>query len=292
MKIFKKHCDFLEWRRGIPKEEIGFVPTMGNLHHGHLSLIEKSVKNNKYTLISIYVNPKQFGPSEDYKTYPRTLYKDCEEIHALEIKLKKTYPEIETIIFSPESNEEIYPKGYSTNIYVSGISEKLCGLKRPGHFEGVTTVVFRLFSIIDPMNAYFGQKDYQQYLIIKKMVTDLNVNVQLSSCPIVRDDDGLALSSRNQFLSLDERQKALVLPKTIRASSYIFSNNDFQQSLIKFKKLKAESLKNNDFEYLEIYDAESLNKVTPESKEILIAGAYKASKARLIDNTIVKNSNV
>ncbi len=292
MKIVKTLKELNELRSNLPKENIGLVPTMGNIHKGHLSLIEKSFRDNQYTFVTIFVNPKQFSATEDFKTYPRTLYKDSEEIHGLEMKLQRTFPEREIIIFSPQGTKDIYPKDYSTHISVSGISSKLCGPSRENHFEGVTTVVYRLLSLINPKESYFGQKDYQQLLIIKRMVKDLNINVLITSCPIIRDQEGLALSSRNQFLTPPEREKSLTLPKTIQASAYLFQNNPLEYAMEKFLQLKAETLENKSWEYLVFLDAETLEEVTPETSHYFIAGAYKATGARLIDNKIIERKYV
>jgi pantoate--beta-alanine ligase len=292
MKIFKSLNDFSDFCGSLSKKEIGFVATMGNLHKGHISLIEASFLENKYTIVSIFVNPTQFGPHEDFQNYPRTLYKDCEEIHGLEMKLQRKYPENEIFIFSPDKVEDIYPEGFSTKITVSGMTEILCGLKRPAHFEGVTTVVYKLFNLVNAQTAYFGEKDFQQFLIIKKMVADLSIPIIVKSCPIIRDNDGLALSSRNQYLTPPEREKALVLPKTIQASKYIFSQNTYKTALKKFYSLKKTSLNNSKWEYLEVYDAKTLTDISENTKEFLIAGAYQATAARLIDNTVVQNNNV
>jgi pantoate--beta-alanine ligase len=292
MRIFNTLKEFTDFRSTINKEDIGFVPTMGNLHKGHTSLIEYSFENNLYTVVTIFVNPTQFGPSEDFSNYPRTLYKDCEEIHGLEMRLQRKSPDKEIIIYSPDSIEDIYPTGFSTKITVSGMTDILCGLKRPTHFEGVTTVVYKLFTLVTPKIAYFGKKDYQQFLIIKKMVKDLSLDIKIEACPIIRDNDGLALSSRNQYLTPPEREKALVLPKTIQASSYLFSQNPLDVALVKFTALKNEVLKNGNWEYLEVCDADSLNKISNNTSEFLIAGAYQATAARLIDNTVVIKSHV
>jgi pantoate--beta-alanine ligase len=292
MKIFKTLSELNNFRSSINKENLGFVPTMGNLHKGHISLIEQSFKSNLVTVVSIFVNPTQFGPNEDFSNYPRTLYKDCEEIHGLEMKLQRKNPEKEIIVFSPDSIEEIYPDGFSTKIIVEGVTDKLCGEKRPTHFEGVTTVVYRLFSLINPKTAYFGKKDYQQFIVIKKMVKDLAIDIEIESCPIVRAEDGLALSSRNQYLTPPEREKALILPKTIQASNYLFTKNPFSVALEKFHTLKIEVMSKGKWEYLEVFDAESLEQADEKTKSFLIAGAYQATAARLIDNTVVEKAHV
>jgi len=174
---------------------IGLVPTMGYLHEGHLSLVNMSRQNNDYTVMSIFVNPTQFGPNEDFDRYPRDLERDLKLAEAAGVD----------VVFAP-SVKEMYPDGYKTYVNVEGITEVLCGKSRPGHFRGVTTIVTKLFNIVEPHRAYFGQKDAQQVAVIKKMVKDLNMNVEIITCPIVREEDGLAMSSRNVYLSPEERK--------------------------------------------------------------------------------------
>jgi pantoate--beta-alanine ligase len=181
-------------------KSIGFVPTMGYLHKGHVSLMECSKKENDITVVSIFVNPTQFGKNEDYDKYPRDLERDlkiCEEVGV-------------DYVFHP-SISQMYPEGYSTYVVMETLVDKLCGKFRPGHFKGVLTVVNKLFNIVKPDRAYFGKKDYQQYIIIKKMVQDLNIDTKVIGCPLIREEDGLALSSRNKYLTEEERKSALLL---------------------------------------------------------------------------------
>ncbi|MCX5702137.1 MAG: pantoate--beta-alanine ligase, partial [Candidatus Omnitrophica bacterium] len=202
MKIIRSIKEMSEFSKSIHAKHltIGFVPTMGALHEGHLSLIRKALRDNDKVVVSIFVNPIQFGPKEDYRHYPRNLQLDSGLCKKLGVG----------VIFYP-SVKDMYPEGHKTYVSVSGFEDVLCGKSRPGHFKGVATVVIKLFSIIGADSAYFGQKDYQQAVIIKKMVSDLNVQVRINIMPIVREVDGLALSSRNVYLNEDERKDAVVL---------------------------------------------------------------------------------
>ena len=259
------------WRTSLKTNALGFVPTMGNLHLGHLSLIEKSLQENEQTVVSIFVNPRQFGANEDFARYPRTLEKDLEA-------LKKLNPKKTLTVFSPD---KFYSKNFATTINVeNNLAKKLCGQSRPHHFSGVTTVVYLLFSLIHPSWAYFGQKDYQQFKIIEKMVQDLCLPVHLKMMPIIRDDNGLALSSRNQYLTAEQYQKALTLNKTLKnIASAITSDQD-----------RNTAPSRQSWDYLEILDASNLEAISSHTKQILIAGALKIGDIRLIDNIIV-NTN-
>ena len=202
-----------EWKKNGLK--VGLVPTMGYLHEGHLSLIKKAVSENDRVVVSIFVNPTQFGPNEDYETYPRDIDKDsalCESAGA-------------DIIFHPEASE-MYPKGACTYVNMTGLTDALCGKSRPTHFQGVCTVVSKLFNITTPDNAYFGQKDAQQLAVIKRMVKDLNFDINITGCPIVREEDGLAKSSRNTYLNKEERKAALVLHRAITCGQSLVNNGE------------------------------------------------------------------
>lgn len=279
--LLRTRQEFIKFRESINTDSIGLVPTMGNLHQGHLNLVQNSIDNNKVTIVTIFVNPKQFGPTEDYADYPRTLESDIEKLSTLAVGK-------EIIVFAPNCIEDIYPEGFNSNIQVFGLDKNLCASFRPGHFDGVTTVVYQLFLITKPSRAYFGQKDYQQYRIIKKMVHDLLIPVELFMVPIARDLDGLALSSRNQYLSKDERKEALILPETLlKLRDVIQSNNEslFSSTITdQINTLK----KDSRWQYLEILDAENLSTPNSSSKKILIAGAFILSKARLIDNQLLE----
>ena len=265
-------------------KEIGFVPTMGALHEGHLSLIRRCKEENDTTVVSIFVNPTQFGPTEDYERYPRDLEGDSEKLRSLGVD----------ILFFP-SVEEMYPEGYSTYVEVEGLSNHLCGLFRPSHFRGVATVVTKLFNIVMPHRAYFGLKDYQQALIIKRMVRDLNMDVQIITCPTVREVDGLAMSSRNQYLSESERRSATVIYRTLlRAKEALERGEDFGT----VKTLMVETLSSEphvkEIQYASVYDPESLEDLSQRQREdysgseVLLAIAVIIGPARLIDNMLVR----
>ncbi len=251
---------------------------MGNLHKGHISLIEKSTDENDITFVTIFVNPKQFGPNEDFDKYPRTLDEDLAKISsvALLINAKK-----EIVVFAPGAVEEIYPEGFSTTVSVGPMTQKFEGSVRPTHFDGVTTVVQRLFAITRPHTAYFGQKDVQQCLIIKKMVKDLEIPVNLHIMPIVRNAEGLALSSRNQYLSDTERTEALTLPQTLqKVEKLIRTKQDY-------KNFVAEVIKDKRWDYLEVLDSNNLEQPTDKTTELVIVAAFRLGTTRLLDNILV-----
>lgn len=271
------------------KNTVGIVPTMGKLHKGHLSLVKESVRNNDITIVTIFVNPRQFGPDEDYEKYPRSLGEDAS-------KLKELYrseglgpiSEKRLAIFAPETVEEIFPSGYSTNINVSDLTNILCGQSRLNHFQGVTTVVYQLFSIVRPNKAYFGQKDFQQYMVIKKMIDDLRLDIQIIPMPIKRDNDGLALSSRNQYLSKVDREMALTLPNVLNEIKSLVKNNNWEK--IQEQVLSSKEIVKNDsrWEYLEILDSKNLEPVSKITRTLIILGAFKVGETRLIDNKLVE----
>lgn len=258
---------------------VGFVPTMGYLHEGHTSLINIAHKHADVVVVSIFVNPIQFGPSEDYDRYPRDIERDKEILEKMGVD----------VMFYP-SVDDMYPKGFTTYVEVKGLSDKLCGRYRPGHFRGVTTVVAKLFNIVMPDVAVFGEKDAQQAIIIKRMVRDLNFPVKIIVGPTVREPDGLAMSSRNEYLTEEERKVApaiyqsLLLAKSLveqgeRDTSKIIAA--MQEFLSKYDRIKVE--------YIEIVDKEELNPIERlEKGEALIAIAAYLGKARLIDNISVK----
>jgi len=259
-------------------KSIGFVPTMGFLHEGHLSLVRECRKNADVTVVSIFVNPLQFGPKEDFKDYPRDLDRDA---HLLE-------REGVDFLFHPEA-AEMYPQGYRTMVEVAGLQDKLCGRSRPGHFKGVSTVVLKLFNIVQPDLAFFGQKDAQQALILKRMVRDLNLDVDIRVLPIVRDQDGLALSSRNMYLDTKERQAALVLTRSLAQAKLMFEAGEGQTSSIitAMKNLIGrEPLARID--YIEIVDLEELNPVETIDGDVLVALAVYIGRTRLIDNIVLE----
>ncbi len=257
---------------------IGFVPTMGYLHEGHLSLINTSIHDNSFTIVSIFVNPVQFDPNEDYNNYPRDLSRDlgmAEKAGA-------------DIIFTP-SVSEMYPKGYNTYVNVEGITEVLCGKSRPGHFRGVTTVVSKLFNIVEPDKAYFGQKDAQQVAVIRRMASDLNMNVEIIACPIVREKDGLAMSSRNLYLNAQERKAAVVLSKSLFEAEDLIKNGERNSSnIIKYINERISCEKPACIEYIKIVDASDLKDAATVGKKALIALAVRFGSTRLIDNILVE----
>ena len=281
MRIVTKSEDMqrlsIEYKR--QGKTVGFVPTMGYLHEGHTSLINIARKHADIVVVSIFVNPIQFGPSEDYDRYPRDIKRDKEILEKMGVD----------IMFYP-SVDDLYPKGFTTYVEVKGLSDKLCGRYRPGHFRGVTTVVAKLFNIVMPDIAVFGEKDAQQAIIIKRMVRDLNFPVKIIVGPTVREPDGLAMSSRNEYLTEEERKVApaiyqsLLLAKNLveqgerDASKIIAAMHEF---LSKYDRIRVE--------YIEIVDKEELNPIERlEKGEALIAIAAYLGKARLIDNITVK----
>jgi len=257
---------------------IGLVPTMGALHEGHLSLIARAKKECSPLIASIFVNPKQFGPKEDFAKYPRAFESDSE-------KLKQAGVDV---LFAPD-DAEIYPKEFSTYVQVEGLSEKLEGRSRPGHFRGVTTVVMKLLQIVQPHHAYFGRKDAQQARLITQMARDLNVDAEIVVCPIVRESDGLALSSRNVYLNPEERKSATVLHRALEVAKEELASGVRDALQLKDaiqRKLGAERLARVD--YAEIVDAESFEPVVRVSKACYVLLAVFFGKTRLIDNLYVE----
>lgn len=265
-----------EWRKqGLT---IGFVPTMGYLHEGHQSLIKKAVEQNDKVVVSVFVNPMQFAPSEDLESYPRDLQADarlCDETGA-------------DLIFNPEP-EEMYTDGFCSFVDMNGPTAELCGKSRPIHFRGVCTVVSKLFNIVTPDRAYFGQKDAQQLAVIKRMVMDLNIPVEIIGCPIIRESDGLAKSSRNTYLNEEERKAALILSKTIFMGQKLVEDGltdaNELKSLMK-KNIETEPLARID--YVEVVDFNDISVRETVSDNTLIAMAVYIGKTRLIDNFIVE----
>ncbi|MBU2700667.1 pantoate--beta-alanine ligase [Sporomusaceae bacterium BoRhaA] len=275
-----KKCLHLAKKQG---KTVGLVPTMGYLHEGHLTLMRKAREENDCVVASIFVNPLQFGQGEDFESYPRDLKQDSLRAASVGVDW----------VFAPKV-AEMYPQGFenmNTFVEVSGVTAGLCGASRPGHFRGVATVVSKLFHIVEPDRAYFGQKDAQQVVVIQKMVQDLNMNVTIVPVPIVREADGLALSSRNLYLGSAERQAALVLSQSLQLATKLLesgvqeSDKILQQmtELIQREPLAA-------LEYLVIVDKETLESVSDIQGPILIAMAVRIGKTRLIDNIIWRNA--
>jgi len=264
-----------EWRKaGL---SIGLVPTMGYLHEGHASLIRKAVEQNDRVVVSVFVNPTQFGPTEDLEAYPRDFEKDarlCEELGA-------------DLVFHPEP-EEMYAPDFCTWVDMDVLSKTLCGKSRPIHFRGVCTVVSKLFHIAVPDRAYFGQKDAQQLAVIRRMVRDLNMDIEIVGCPIIREEDGLAKSSRNTYLSPEERKAALILSKSVFLGEEMANAGEKDACVIKkamIDKIESEPLAQID--YVEIVDGVSMQPVDRIEGPILAAIAVYIGKTRLIDNFIL-----
>ncbi len=265
-------------RRRAEGDTIGFVPTMGYLHEGHLSLVREAVSRTDCTVVSVYVNPTQFGPNEDFEQYPRDLDKDAGILDE----------EGASYLFTPKDSE-IYPEGYKTYVEVHDLQDVMCGSSRPGHFRGVCTVVLKLFHIVRPDSAYFGQKDAQQAVILKKMVRDLNMDVAISVLPIVREQDGVALSSRNSLLRKEERKAARCLYKSLGLAREALRRGKRNSSeLINLMKDEIAKEKSAKIDYIEIVNKNTLESMM-EIKEgdTLIALAVFIGKVRLIDNMIV-----
>jgi len=257
---------------------VGLVPTMGALHRGHLALIERAKRECSPVIASIFVNPKQFGPSEDFTKYPRTFESDKEKLEQAGVDS----------LFAPEA-ADIYPQGFSTYVNVEGLSERLEGRSRPGHFRGVATVVMKLLQIVQPNFAYFGRKDAQQSRIITQMARDLNLDSEIVVCPIVREPDGLAMSSRNAYLNAEERKAATVLHRALDAakSELAAGVRDALQLQTRLRrKLDSERLATVD--YMEIIDAETFEPVVRVSKSSYIVLAVFIGKTRLIDNLYIE----
>ncbi len=281
MLIIEKIQELRKTLTGLRNQgmKVGFVPTMGYLHEGHLSLIRRAKAENDLVVVSIFVNPTQFGPNEDFQTYPRDLKRDQElaEVAGTDI------------LFTPEVGE-MYPDGFQTYVEVTGgVARRMCGASRPGHFRGVATVVLKLFNIVEPDRAYFGEKDAQQLRVIRQMARDLNLKVEIIGCPIVREADGLAMSSRNVYLNQAERKAALILYRALLRAKELIEMGERDAAVLReqlVKMIEAEPLATLD--YLEIADSESLEPVAKLTGEIIIALAVRIGTTRLIDNMVFR----
>lgn len=259
------------------RRSIGLVPTMGDLHEGHLSLIRRARAECDVVVVSDFVNPTQFGAGEDYERYHRNLERDV-QLCAMEGV---------DIVFAP-SHEEIYREGFATYVVQEGLMEKLCGASRPAHFRGVTTIVAKLFNIVLPTASYWGQKDAQQVAVIKRMVADLNFATRVVVCPIVREPDGLAISSRNRYLSSDQRQDALSLSRSLnKAREMIASGETNSGHVLQRMRRIIEETSSAKVDYAAIVHPESLEDVDNIDREVLVAVAARFGRARLIDNALV-----
>jgi len=256
---------------------VGLVPTMGALHEGHLSLVRAAKAQCDVVVVSIFVNPLQFGPHEDLATYPRTFERDCDLLEREGIDF----------VFAP-ATQEMYPADAVTYVTVEGLSDKLCGRSRPGHFRGVTTVVAKLFSIMEPDLAFFGQKDAAQAAIIRRMVRDLNIAVEIIVCPIVREPDGLAMSSRNAYLDPQQREAALVLYRSLMAVKEVFDQGERQAArLIEVGRQALAKAPTVRPDYLEIVDPDTLDPLPELNRPALVAVAAFVGGTRLIDNILL-----
>ena len=277
IETVKELREYLAGQRAAGKT-VGLVPTMGFLHEGHLSLIREAKAENDVVVVSDFVNPTQFGPNEDFESYPRNIEQDTE------LALSAGAD----VIFYP-SVSEMYPPESSTYVEVEGnITRVLCGTSRPTHFRGVTTVVNKLFNIVEPNKAYFGQKDAQQVAVLTKMVKDLHMDIELIICPIVREPDGLAMSSRNTYLSAEERKQAVILNQALKKAKNAFANGE--KDVVKLTGIITDKINEMPLaviDYVSILDFPSLKPIITIEKDALAAVAVKFGKTRLIDNEIL-----
>lgn len=280
IKVLKTVAEVKSFIKQLKKEGkiIGLVPTMGALHEGHLTLMKQAKEQCDVVIASVFVNPTQFGPNEDFAAYPREFVSDCEKLDSVKVDA----------VFHP-SAEEMYPKDYTAYVTVDGdITAKLCGAKRPGHFRGVATVVTKLINITEADKAFFGQKDAQQVVVIKRFARDLNINVEIEMVPIVRDEDGLALSSRNKYLSASEKKAALVLSQSLLEAQKAYQNGE--KSVKNLKELiinKINSEKLAVIDYIEVYSFPDLVQIEEINEQVIIALAVRFGTTRLIDNMII-----
>jgi pantoate--beta-alanine ligase len=274
-------ADTIERMKSLRRQisvSVGFVPTMGYLHEGHLSLVRQARQDNEAVVVSIFVNPTQFGPSEDFKSYPRNMERDLDLLKA----------ENTDIVFAPDYRE-MYPDNYNSWVDIEKLTGVLEGNSRPGHFRGVTTIVAKLFNIVEPTRAYFGQKDAQQALVIKKMVRDLNMNLDIVVSPTVREMDGLAMSSRNTYLNQQERSSATVLFKALKLAEQMYNNGERNAERLRLEMtslISKEPLAKID--YISIADAETLEELNEIKSPALASLAVRIGTTRLIDNFILK----
>jgi pantoate--beta-alanine ligase len=276
MKIIKTVSEMKSFRKTLP-EPVGLVPTMGYLHEGHISLVRQAKKDNAAVVVSVFVNPTQFGPGEDFEKYPRDLEGDAELLKEEGVDA----------VFAPEAIE-MYPADFSSRVEVTGITQKLEGNCRPGHFRGVTTVVNKLFNIVRPDKAYFGQKDAQQAVVINKMVKDLDMNLDVVTCPTIREEDGLAMSSRNVYLSYEDRQAATVLYRSLMLTKDLYEQGERNAETIRkeiVRLIKTEELARID--YVSVADPVTLDELDEITGKALVSMAVKFGKTRLIDNVVL-----
>lgn len=280
MLILRKIAEVRQWVQEKKKQglRVGLVPTMGYLHEGHLSLVRAARQENDLVVMSIFVNPLQFGPREDFATYPRDLARDADLAERAGVDM----------IFAPEG-EEMYPYyPQDTTVQVARLAEGLCGVSRPGHFTGVATVVTKLFMIVLPERAYFGQKDYQQFLVIKRMAADLNMPIEVRMVPIKREADGLAMSSRNTYLSAEERRQAVCLVAALRLCKERFEQGENNsERLIKAMTARINREPAAQIDYIKICDADTLEEMSRIDRPVVVALAVYIGNTRLIDNMLL-----
>lgn len=281
MQVLKTIAEVRQWHQEQKKagRDVGFVATMGYLHEGHLSLARAASAENGAVLMSIFVNPLQFGPQEDFATYPRDLEHDCSLAEGAGVD----------VVFAPEV-EEIYPQyPQLTTVEVHKITEGLCGASRPGHFNGVSTVVCKLFNIVQPDRAYFGQKDYQQVQVLRQMVADLNMPLEIRMIPIKREEDGLALSSRNTYLQGPERVQALALNQALQICRELYAQGERRAAkLIEAMVQRINKEASAHIDYIEIRDSQTLEIVNEITASVVVALAVKIGQTRLLDNVILE----
>jgi pantoate--beta-alanine ligase len=276
-KVMQEKCEVFR----ISGQTIGLVPTMGFFHDGHLELMRAGKRLSDQMIVSIFVNPIQFGPSEDFEVYPRDMEGD----------LSKAKDVGADFVFCP-SSEEMYPGGFQTSVSVQEVTKHLCGLTRPSHFEGVTTVVAKLFNITKPHLAIFGQKDYQQLTVISRMVEDLNMDVKIVGVPTVREPDGLAMSSRNSYLNPEERESALCLKKSLDLADSLYHQGEYNaEKIIEEVEKLIRSHASTEIEYIKICHPASLEDAETVEEKSLLALAVKVGQTRLIDNCLIGRKN-
>lgn len=284
MKIFRTVKDMQAYATELKKEGkvIGLVPTMGALHEGHLTLMRAAKAKCDVVIASVFVNPTQFGPTEDFDAYPRRFEEDCQKLESVGVDA----------VFHPEASE-MYPKGYCTYVTVDGdITHKLCGAQRPIHFRGVATVVTKLMNITRADEAFFGQKDAQQVVVVRRFVSDLNIPVHINMVPIVREESGLARSSRNAYMSADEKAKAVILSQSLKKAKAAFEAGE--KDVETLKKIVRDNLQTEplaSIDYVDLFSFPSLEPITTVDDESLLAIAVKIGKTRLIDNVILGGKN-
>ncbi len=276
MEIIKTAAEMTRWSTDSRKsgQTIALMPTMGYFHEGHLTLMREAGKVADHVVVSLFVNPTQFGPGEDLQSYPRAFEEDSAKANETGV----------AVLFCPEP-DEMYPPGFQTSVIVSGITDKLCGKSRPHHFAGVTTVVNKLFNVVQPQKALFGEKDFQQLAVIKRMVTDLNMSVEVVGHPIVREKDGLAMSSRNAYLDKNERQQALCLWHSLQEAKKQAQSGEL--NCAKMKTIVRDTINNHgqcQIDYIEFINKDTLDSCARIDDDVILALAVRIGKTRLIDN--------